>query len=761
MKFYTVLALVFGLAFVANAQPLKYYQTGKGARIIRQAGDTLYDPWNGGFLNPQFSNIDLDNDGHQDLFVFEPEDDMPLTFMDEGDGAWAYAPEYAAAFPPLKHFALLIDYNKDGKADIFTYSMLNAGMDVYENISEGNGLKFKLAARQLEYQDIGFRSNIYVPSSDIPALADIDNDGDLDIMAYDVGQTRVTMYRNLSMDKYSVPDSLDYVIADFCWGKYEEPFDTLQPITLGVTCGKVKKRSDRHAGATMLVYDADDDGDYDMVLGDLGRSNLVYLENGRIQNGVKVMDVDSFISYKKNYPMSSTAVNIPLFPGAFLADVNADGKKDLLVSPQALSESQREHQVWVYLNQGSNAKPNFVFNRDNFLQNQGVSLGGYSSVTFWDYDGDGLKDMLVGGKGNPQRVYLFSKLDLYRNVGSASKPVYQKTADDFAGVAAKNIPYLMPAIADMDGDGKQDMILGQENGKLLFYKNAGTSNGIPQMSFVTDNYQGIDVGEYSRPTTADIDRDGLIDMVIGEYSGTVNHYKNTGTSTSPAFTLANDFFGHVRTNQFYYNYEFDTTGKPIDSTLQMESGGFSSPYISDVNSDGKWDMITGSATGRLFIYLNIEDHLQDSFAETGPMVFNKVYNTAVRPDFGFISIPAAADLDGDGQHEIVVGNYRGGFYYLSSVYIPLGMDVRPLKHRVSRMKAYPNPAQTSLTIDRAGRSLQNNGKIIISNSLGQSVYTYDRVSFPLNLDVSAWPSGIYFIQFSDGKSLDSLPFIVR
>jgi hypothetical protein len=473
------------------------------------------------------------------------------------------------------------------------------------------------------------------------------------------------------------------------------------------------------------------------------------------------MDVDSFISYKTNFPMNSTAANLPLFPGAFLADVNADGKKDLLVSPQARSESQRENQVWVYLNQGTNAKPNFVFNRNNFLQNQGVSLSGYSTVAFWDYDGDGLNDMLVAGKANPQRVYLYSKLDLYRNVGTSTKPVYKKTVDDFAGVAAKNIPYLMPAVADMDGDGKQDLVLGQENGKLVFYKNTGMSNGIPQMSFITNNYQGIDVGEYSRPATGDINRDGLTDLVIGEYSGVINYYKNTGSSTSPTFTLENDFFGHVRTNFFYYSYEYDTTGKPIDSTLHMDGGGFSSPYISDVNSDGKWDMITGSATGRLFIYLDIESHLQDSFAEAGPMVYNEVYDAYERPDFGFISSPAAADLDGDGAQEIVAGNYRGGFYYLSSVYIPLGINEVAIRHRVSKLKAYPNPAENNLTIDRASRLINGTGQLFICNSLGQPVYQNERVSFPVGIDVSSWPSGMYFIQYADEKDRENLPFMVR
>jgi hypothetical protein len=769
MKLLKVIFLLFWLANIAQGQPLKYYQTGKGAKVIRQAGDTLYDPWNGGLLNPQFSNIDLDQDGHQDLFVFDRGDDKVLTFIDEGDGAWVYAPEYAAAFPTLENFALLVDYDRNGRADIFTYSSLGAGFDVYRNISANGKPAFQRIARQLSYEDFDFRSNIYVPSSDIPAIVDVDGDNDIDILAYDVVQMRVIWYRNRSIEKYGKPDSLDFKIADFCWGKFEEPLDTIKPVTLGISCGKVKKRAERHAGSTLLAFDADGDGDMDVLLGDLGKSNLVFLENGRIQGGVTKTESDSMIRYEVGFPKSGTPANVPLFPATFMVDVDADGKKDIVVTPQAVSESAKENLAWLYRNSGTNAKPVFQFSRKDFLMNQSLSFGSYSASTFLDYDGDGLLDMIVAGKGNPQPVYSYGTLTLFHNVGTSEKPIFQKVKDDLTGVQSKQIANLMPASADLNGDGKQDLILGQENGKLLFYKNTGLSGGLPQFTFQTDAFAGIDVGNYSAPAIADLNRDGLLDLVVGELRGTLHYFRNTGTTGNPAFTEETDFFGHVRTNRFFYSYEYDTTGKPIDSTRYMEPNGYSAPTVSDLDNDSKWDLIVGSAHGRLFSYLDIESHLPDSFIESAPIVYNQVYGQYTDPDFGFLSAPSSVDLDGDNKAEIIVGNYRGGLNYLASKYIPL--SVQPVFNRVDSrwLNIYPNPSHDIISVYFSNPShepvsvfdaIYSAANLQIVNSIGQSVHK-QKFEGRCRIDISHLPDGIYYLIVLGEGGFASGSFIVR
>jgi hypothetical protein len=101
-------------------------------------GETLSDPLFGGFTSPQFSSIDLNLDGKQDIFVFDRVTAKVKTFINNGaigEINYSYAPEYESLFPAFRHFALLRDYNGDGIMDIFTSSnipgMSVPGMHVY------------------------------------------------------------------------------------------------------------------------------------------------------------------------------------------------------------------------------------------------------------------------------------------------------------------------------------------------------------------------------------------------------------------------------------------------------------------------------------------------------------------------------------------------------------------------------------------------------------------------------------------------------
>ena len=84
-------------------------------------------PWMGGLNSCQYSNIDLDQDGTLDLFIFEKTDKTIRTFVQEGNTGvmdFRYAPEYEAVFEDpaisLAGWVLMADYNGDGKQDIFT-----------------------------------------------------------------------------------------------------------------------------------------------------------------------------------------------------------------------------------------------------------------------------------------------------------------------------------------------------------------------------------------------------------------------------------------------------------------------------------------------------------------------------------------------------------------------------------------------------------------------------------------------------------------
>jgi len=90
------------------------------------ANNTLNYPWAGGLNNPQFSDIDLNGDGILDLFVFDRSGNRIITFLNGGTPNiidYKHAPEYQTKFPEIRGWALLVDYNGDGKKRYLYFSL--------------------------------------------------------------------------------------------------------------------------------------------------------------------------------------------------------------------------------------------------------------------------------------------------------------------------------------------------------------------------------------------------------------------------------------------------------------------------------------------------------------------------------------------------------------------------------------------------------------------------------------------------------------
>ena len=121
------------------------------------------------------------------------------------------------------------------------------------------------------------------------------------------------------------------------------------------------------------------------------------------------------------------------------------------------------------------------------------------------------------------------------------------TVNPFNGI---NVGYFStPGFADIDGDGDLDLVSGERDGALYYYENAGSSSApaYTGRSGTANPFNGIDVGRTSAPSLADIDGDGDFDLVVGERNGILHYYENTGSSSAPAYTgrsgTANPFNG--------------------------------------------------------------------------------------------------------------------------------------------------------------------------------------------------------------------------
>jgi uncharacterized protein (DUF2141 family) len=266
----------------------------------------------------------------------------------------------------------------------------------------------------------------------------------------------------------------------------------------------------------------------------------------------------------------------------------------------------------------------------------GINIGIYSAPTFADLDADGDLDALIGEYDGI--------LNYYKNTGSSSNPVYSLqtgTANPFNGINVGN--YSTPTLADLDADGDLDALIGEYDGILNYYKNTGSSSNpvyTPQTG-TANPFNGINVGSYSTPTLADLDGDGDLDALIGEYDGNLNYYKNTGSSSNPVYTPQTG------------------TANPFNG---ISVGYFSNPTLADLDGDGDLDALIGKSDGTLKYYKNTGSSSNPLYSEqTGTAnPFNGI-------DVEYNSAPTLADLDGDGDLDaLIIGASDGTLYYFQS-----------------------------------------------------------------------------------------------
>lgn len=628
----------------------------------------LPNAWAGGLNFVLAGEIDLDFDGKFDLVFFDKSGNRVVPFLNYGTNggnpSHKYAPEFRAKFPPMKEWMVLRDYNMDGKADIFTY--YSGGTKIFLNTgSLADGLRFTETVNLLQSDYGVVTTSIFVPSTDVPGIADLDLDGDLDFLAFDVFGGCVDYHKNLSMELFGHADSLKFELVTRNWGNFKEDAFT-NTVLLNEDC---ERSGLRHAGSTLLLLDVNGDRKKDLLLGDINYNNLVLLINGG------TLATANMTQFQINFPVNfggSANVNITVFPAASYIDVNNDGKKDLIVSPTAEGRSENNKGIWYYKNVGFDSLPNLQIEQKGFLQNTMIDMGEGAYPVFVDFDGDGLKDIVAGNFGYFVNTNNYDgRLRAYKNTGTPSEPAYTLFASDFGNLASANLDGITPTFGDLDGDGDLDMVVGEANGRLHYFRNIGSAT-VPQFTLQAANLAGIQEAQYSAPCLFDMNQDGLLDLVVGSRSGKLNYYQNTGTAQTPVFssvpTVAN--VGGVNVT---------------DQSVSFY--GYSTPYIfADANN---FQLFCGSFSGRIFHYKNLKNNLNGHWELVTDVADSLVYE-------GFRTAICVADINADGKLDMVLGNYSGGLslFYGLIINNSVGESALPMVDA----NVYPNPFLDRVTI---------------------------------------------------------------
>lgn len=682
-------------------------------------------PWAGGLNSVRFSEIDMDQDGEKDLFIFEKNGNRILPFIRLSNHTFRYAPEYTPYFPSLHDWAILIDYDGDGREDIFTYGL--AGITVYKNVSEDN-LAFELVTEQLLSNYYGNLTNIYAAPDDYLAIVDIDEDGDLDILNFWALGMYVHLQKNYAMENYGRRDTFDFRLEDECWGQFHEGEENNE-ITLFSNCGEGSKRK-RHIGSSMFPLDYNDDDLIDIVLGDVDYPNLILLTNGGTSQEALM------VSQTTDFPNRNAPVHLHSMPAINYLDLNQDGVDELIVSPSdpSLRKSENINSVWLY--EYSSLTQNYELTTKSFLQDEMVDVGSGAMPVLFDWDGDGLKDLFVGNFGRFDSAklvngflnsYYSSSLTYYKNIGTADLPKFQLMTEDFGDLRRHGYTSLYPAFGDFNHDGITDLLCGQEDGSLLLLLNTGTQTH-PAFDSMITNYGNINVRYNSTPQLFDLDGDGLDDLVIGNRRGHIAYFRNIGVDGEPNFSKVTDTLGFVDLRDFTISYF-----------------GYSIPHFFR-NSQGETLLFCGNEKGTVSYYKNIDDNLEGEFE----LVTNNIHELYgnIRRDIkeGVHSAVSVADLNSDGFPEMIVGNWAGGIAYFEGVQHPDSTVLVKPYSTISSISIYPNPCKNFFSIDLEDKRNEN-FRLTLYDSEGRQVLM-QTVSPHVPISVSHLPNGIYFGKIS-------------
>lgn len=729
-----ILLTLLGLSvqLMSHAQNMGFIHSGD-VKFLNSNNDTLLFPFTGGFTSPQFNNVDLNGDNKKDLVVFDRAGDIIHPFIytgtTPGEIKYRYAPEFRQYLPKLTSWVQFVDFDHDGKEDIFTQAdpneaifdslgrpdtaILNNNIRVFKNISSGQTPSFYRFTKKLmegypkpappDFPSDTLPNGLFCNPIDRPCFVDIDNDGDLDMLSMFILSGYIELWKNFQVEKNMPNGTFFFRHVDQCWGGVYRT----EVVSLGYNCYKTyfNFKANAHFGTTIAAIDLDGDGDKELITGDVATDHLVNVKNGRVEYNWKHNNIsaDTMIAVDTIFPRNTVRPRFQSGLAAFFVDINNDGKLDLVVSTNNTSGMRTKAQIWAYRNTGTSNIPVFTYLTDNFLLNQTIDEGGRFAPALIDYDRDGKTDLLAGTYGNwEQSLNNKDRLVLFRNVGSNTQPVFKTVDTNYLRVDTMNLSGIRPAVGDLNRDGKPDLLLGLGNGTMIYFENnsAGTSGPISFARPVRD-FAGISVPGFNSPSIYDLNFDGKNDLIIGNESGSIYYYRNKSVALS----------GYV----FQSTPDADSLGR-INVTASNSIFGYAAPALFNVGNDSMIEMLVGTYNGRIRSY-RINVNLEGPFEEIDSVLQQPEWATFSNEALSSAGrlIPCVGHLTGDTIPDLLIGTHYGGLHFYKGVYrgnmTPItGYDtVKTITNTGTSAFVldnafiiYPNPTREDIQIERTG-----------------------------------------------------------
>jgi len=502
----------------SNASPF-WTQVG----MLTDSDDNTIDV--GSYSTPTF--MDIDNDGDFDMFVGESDGRIRLYRNDAaGWTSLGWLTDSGGSTIDVGSYSTptFVDIDGDNDYDLFVGEYYGR-IYFYQN----DGGSFTLISSNYGGIDVGSRSS--------PTFVDIDGDNDFDLF---IGESygRIYYFRNegtnfspmwtpmdvltdsggstIDVGSYSTPtfvdidgdNDYDLFVGEY-YGRiyyYHNDGNATSPIW-NLVSAKYNYIGVDYDAAPSLV-DIDNDGDYDLFIGE--RNGRIYFyRNGGDVNTPGWTPMGTLTDSEYNI------IDVGYYSHPTFVDIDDDGDYDMFIG-------ENNGRIYFYQNDGDASAP--VWTPRGMLTDSGgntIDLSYYSTPTFVDIDSDGDYDMFVGE--------YYGRIYFYRNDGDAMSPSWTSVGAlvDLNGNTI-NVGYSSaPAFVDIDNDGDYDLFIGEYYGKIYFYRNDGDTYA-PIWTLASSNYRDINVTYSSTPAWVDIDNDGDHDLFVGNSYGQIYLYPTVG-----------------------------------------------------------------------------------------------------------------------------------------------------------------------------------------------------------------------------------------
>ena len=361
----------------------------------------------------------------------------------------------------------LADLDADGDTDLFWGDFFEAGLLYIEN--EGTCKRPDLGGEPIQFPP---NNPLLTSGYNAPALADMDADGDLDMLVGVLGGA-------FNPNRTTI-DNL-YYLEHTMAGEFE------------IRTSRFLTSIDVGSESVPVFVDLDSDGDYDLLV-----SNKID-QSGRTTGHMFLFEntgsarVPEF-ELRGTMPIEGSFHYSPAF-----GDLDGDGEVDMILGNWRAN-------LALYWGRNGEFKSDSTFDVT-------LTRGTNGAPALVDIDADGDLDLFVGEASG--------ELNFYRNRGSATRPEFVLESESYDGIDVGRRS--VPRFVDLDRDGDQDLILGSESNGIQVYRNDGTAT---EPKFTLVGQLPVDVPPYAVPAFVDIDADGDLDLFVGGNGGGVLYFEN-------------------------------------------------------------------------------------------------------------------------------------------------------------------------------------------------------------------------------------------